>query len=181
MRCLVRHDGNARALLVIRAVVPHPRLSEHLMAETQLVIAAFVVERVLRKGRILRHLEAMRRGAHTDHRSAAIQIIIKVLHLLRRQSLKAQKHDSEICGVQRFHARDVLRLTRGDVAIRVDVEQHRTFEAVMLRKDARDGWQRFFRAIFMVSGQKDDVFAFARSVRAFIDKRCSAGERNEGE
>ena len=101
------HDGNARALLVIRAVVADPRLSEHLMAEAEFVVAALVVEGILRVRRVLRHFEAMRRRAHPDHRSAAFEVVIEVLHLLRREVLEAQEHDCEVGGIQRFDARHV--------------------------------------------------------------------------
>jgi hypothetical protein len=61
--------------------------------------------------RLRRAFEGMRRGAQADDRSAAIQVGIEVLHLLRRQALEAEEHDREVRGVQRLHARNVLRLT----------------------------------------------------------------------
>jgi hypothetical protein len=101
------HDGDACALRVIFAIMTNPSLSEHLMAEAELVIAAFVVIRILRIGRVLWNLEAMRGCAHADHGAAAIQIGIKMFHLLRREVLEAQEHHCEIRRVQRLDPRHV--------------------------------------------------------------------------
>ena len=149
IRRLLGDDGDACALLVIRAVMPHPRLTEHLMTETGFVTGGLGVVIILGVG-LRRAFEGMCGGAQPDHRSAAIQVGIEVLHLLRRQSLEAQKHHGEIRRVQRLHAGDVLRFTSGDVAIRVDVEKHRAFEPLMLRQNARQRRQRLLRAIFVI-------------------------------
>ena len=56
--------------------------------------------------------------------------------------------------------------------VRVDVEQHRALEAVMLGQNARQLRQRFLRAIFMIARQKDNVLAFSWACGPFIDQRC---------
>ena len=107
MRCLVRHEGDSSALHMILTVVANPCLTEHLMAEPEFIIGPFVIIRVFREGSILWHFKAMRRRAHADHGTTAVQIIIEVLHLLRGEVLEAQKHHREVGGVQRLDARHV--------------------------------------------------------------------------
>ena len=141
MRSLVRHDGDARALLVIGAVVAHPGLTEHLMTKTQFIAADLAIKGILSVGIILRCLETMRRRAQSDHRAASCKVGVKVLHQLRRKLLKAQEDHREIRCVQHLHARHVCNFARHNVAFLVDVEQHRAFEPLMLGQQTRDGRQ----------------------------------------
>jgi hypothetical protein len=155
------------------------------MAEAEFVVAAFVVEGILRVRRVLRHLEAVRRRAHPDHRSAALQVVIEVLHLLRREVLEAQEHDREVGGVQRFDARHV-RLVAGDDLTRlgINAKEHRAFETLVLRQDTSQLRQRLLGAILMVIRHEDDVLAFARPFGAFVNEwssRREGGEREQSE
>ena len=181
MRRLLRHDRDARALLVVLPVVPDPRLPEHLMPEAQLIARDLAVVGIFRKRIIRAHLEAVRRRAHPDHRAAALQIIIEVPHLLGGKPLKTQEHHRKIRAVERLHARDVLRLARADVAVLIDVKQHRAFESLMLREDARQRRQRFLRAVLVIAREEDDVLAFAGAVGALENKRCGVRETRERE
>lgn len=177
MRGLVRHEGDAGALLVIRAVMPHPGLPEHLMAEAEFVIAALVVERILRVGRVLRNLEAVCGRAQADDGAAALQVVIEVLHLLRWEVLEAQEHHREVGRVERLDARHVRRIARDDFArVFVDAKQHSAFEALMFCQKPRQARQRLLRAILMVIRHEDDVLAFARPFGAFKYERSGGGD-----
>jgi hypothetical protein len=58
----------------------------------------------------------MRRGAQPDHRPAAIEVGVEVLHLLLRKVLKPQEHHREVGRVERFHAGHV-GVARHDLAL----------------------------------------------------------------
>ena len=179
MRLLVIDDCDARALLVVLAVMPHPRLPEHLVPKAQLIIRALVVIRILRKRIILRQLEPMRRRAHPDHRPAAFQILIKVLHLLLREILETQKHHREVRRIQRLQARHVRSPPDNLPRRFIDIKKHRTLKSLMLREQSRHCRKRFLRAILVVPRQKDDVLALAGPLRAFVNKRRSTRESRE--
>ena len=108
-------DRDACALLVILSVVTDPSLAEHLMPEAKFIIWPFAIEGILRKRIGGRHFESMRRRPHPDHGSAAMEVVIEVLHLLGREILKPQEHDRQIGGIERFHAGHI-RVARDDLA-----------------------------------------------------------------
>ena len=183
MLILVLDDRDARALLVIRAVVTDPSLPKHLMTEAQFVAVHLAVEGVLGEGIILAGLEGVRRRAQSGDRSAAIEIRIDVLHLLLRELLEPQEHHHQVGGIERLHAWHV-RIPGDDVARgRIDVEQHCTLESLMLRQQPRQSRQRLLRPILVIAREEDDVLALAGAIGALKDQRCGAhrGHRQRDE
>ena len=138
MILFVVDDRDARALLMILAVMTDPGLAQHLVPKAEFVVRTLVVGGVFREWVGSPHFEGMRRRAHPDYGSAAIQIVIKVPHLLRREILEPEEHDREIRRIQRLHARHV-RVACDDLARqRVDIKKHRALEAVVLGQYARE-------------------------------------------
>ena len=121
------------------------------MAEAEFVVAAFVVERMLRVRRVLRHFEAVRSRAHPDHRSAALEVVIEVLHLLWWQILETQEDHGEISGIESFNARHVGFVTGDDLTrLGINAKDHRAFEALVFCQNTCQLRQRLLGAILMV-------------------------------
>ena len=82
-----------RAHLVICTVMARPGLTENLSAEAADVFLLRIDVVELGIGLPLRNLESMRRRSQTDDRSAAIEIVGDMLHLLVRQIAKTKEDD----------------------------------------------------------------------------------------
>ena len=181
MLLLAVDDGDLGALLMIRAVMSNPSLAEDLMTEARFVVGTFMVVGILGIRVCSIHFESMRRGAQTNHRSATSQVCIEVLHLLRWEILKAQKHHGQIGRLERFEARHV-GIARDDFTRRlVDVEQHGAFETVMLGQNARELRQCFFGAILVITREEDNMLSLARSVGPFVNERCGTRPTREAD
>ena len=77
---------------MVITVVPNPGLAQNLAAKTTLVLFAGIVPRVLDEGPS-RNPESVRRGANTQNRTAAIEVVHHVLHLFGGKVLKAKTND----------------------------------------------------------------------------------------
>ena len=138
------------------------------MAEAADVVVALVVPGVFFEFAGGGNLERMRRGAQSDDRTAAIEIRGDVFHLVCREILETQKDDGQIGGREGFEA-GRLGISGDDGAgLRIDVEQHGAFEALMLGQDACEGGQGFLRAILVIAREKNDVLALARASGALV-------------
>ena len=62
------------------------------------------------------------------------------------------------------------------MAVFIEPKEHGALEAIALGQDARDGRAGFLAAIFVVAGDKDDVFALARPFGTLINQRTGHGE-----
>ena len=155
----------AGALFAVAAVMINPRLAEHLLSKPARPILVVPVVFGIRALLVLFVLERVSAGAQRDDRFAGVDVIHEMFHLLIRQLAEAQAHHAQISGIQRFQAGDVGQCQRINRAVgRVDGEQHGAFESVPRRKNLRQHRQRFFGAILLVPGEKDDVLALARPV-----------------
>ena len=64
----------------------------------------------------------------------------------------------------------VDRHGRVDFALFVDPKKYSTVKSVMLAQDFRHHGHRLFAAVFLISGDENDVLAFAGTVTAGIDQ-----------
>ncbi len=171
MRLHCIDDGDAGALSMILTVMTDPRLPEHLMSKPEFIVSGFAAVVVLGKRLSCGDLKRMCRRSHSHHRTASIQISIEMLHLFCRQILEPQEHDCQVCGIKGFHVRNVRRSPCNDLAgARVDVEQYRAFEAVMLCQNSSERWQRFFRAILVIACDEHDMLTLPDPVLPFKDQ-----------
>ena len=172
---------------MVGAVVADPGLAQDLTAEAPLVVVALVVEGVFVERAVLRVAEAMGRGAQADDRAAAVQVVDDRLHLLDRDGLEAREDHEQVRVLQRLGAGDVAGVAQRDVAVlRVDPEQHRAGEALVLGEDARELRQGLLGLVLMVVGDEHDLLAFAGAFGADVRQRGigragDEAEQGEGE
>ena len=103
--------------------------------------------------------------------------------------LEPQEDDHQVGGAQRLEPGDVGAARLDESGLRVGREEHAALESVVPGEDPRQRRQRFLGAVLVVAGEKDDVLAGARALRAFVDdevriwrrERAAAGrERRTG-
>src|SRR5262245_33979475 len=124
-------------LLVIRAVVRDPGLTENLPPETtgkvRLVLPVPLQE--LRVGSL--DLKRMRRRAKAHDRSTASQIVGDLLHLVVGKILEPQEDDEKIGRLERVEPRDVRTARLDEPGLRISGEEDAALKTVMLRQNAR--------------------------------------------
>ena len=170
MGFLLGDELDAGALFVIAAVVPNPGVAKDLMSEAilgSLGLGAKIKVRVLGVGG---NLEGMGGGSQADNGAAAIQIIDDVDHLIVGEILEAGEDDHQICILQGLETGNV-GLSGFEFAVVVDSETDRAGEPVMLRENASEGWKSFLGAIFVITGNEDEVFALSHPLGSFVDDR----------
>ena len=146
-------DPLGRLMLVVAPVID-PLLAEDALAEgVEVGVGALTVE-----------LEGMGAGAQRHDRHPAAVGVDEVLHLRVRPGAIAQEHDDPVGRVERLGAGQRLAVFRVDRPVGIDGEEHRTFEPVPLAKNFCQHRQPLFAAVFLVSGEEDDVLALARAV-----------------
>ena len=104
-------------------------------------------------------------------------------HLLIGQVEETRENHEKVRLFQRFQTVD-FGGSRLDVAIGIHAKDNRALESEMFREDTRERGAGFLRAVFVVAGEEDDVFALPRSRPAFIDDGRGAdggGAEQEGE
>ena len=176
----LRDDGDARALLVIAAVVTHPGLSQHLVPEPVFVALDPGAEVILRKGaRLVAVAEGVGRGSQSHHRSSPVQVGIDVRHLLVRQRLEAGEDHEPVRRLEHFEPGDV-RLAGLHLAVLVEPEENGAIEAVMLGQDAGERGQGFLAAILVIAGDEHEVLVLGDVRVALVLHRVGGGARQQG-
>src|SRR5205823_146297 len=102
-----------------------------------------------------------------------IEVIDDRLHLFGGQILEAREDDHEVGALQRLRSGNIRFAGLDGARLGVDAEKDRAFEAVMLREDARQRWQRLLRLVFVIAGDEDDMLALAGAAGALVNKRRS--------
>ena len=126
-------------------------------------------------------------GVTIDDGTAAVKVIDNGLHLRDGDGLEAREDDQQVSVLQCFGAGDVAGVPQRDVAgLRVDAEQHRAGEALVLGEDARELRQGLLGLVLMVVGDEHDLLAFAGAFGADVRQRGigragDEAEQSEGE
>src|SRR5438270_5879926 len=127
VRLVLLDDNPARAFVSVIAMMIHPRVAQHLLAETTDPFPASPI--VLRKRTRLLELESMRAGTQTDDGLARAQVRNKMFHLFVGQRPKPQPHHTQIRRIQGFHAGYVRYDRRRDRPVRrIDSEKRGALE-----------------------------------------------------
>lgn len=177
---IFRDDIQAGAGHVVFTVVTGPVFAENLATEAAFVGFVFGSLGVFVEGAVRGNFEGVGGGAEPDDGTAAVEVVDEVLHLLVGPVLEAGVDDHEIGVIEDFNAGDV-GVTGIDVAVLVNAEEDRAFEAVMFREDARESGEGFFGAVFVVVGDEDDVFAGAEAFFGAFEDEGVGLEESGGE
>ena len=175
---------DAGGLLVVSSVVAHPGVAEDLMAKALLVFVAAVFEVEAGIGFALGNLESVGGSAQTDDGTATIDVVSDVLHLLIGQIQETGENHHEIGILEGFESFDIGS-TGFDVTLFIHSKQNSRFETLMLGENAGEGGTGFLGAVFVVRGDKDDVFSFPGSFATFVGdltenwNNCNEKEQEE--
>ena len=114
-------------------------------------------------------LESMGGGPQAHDRFAGVEVVLEVLHLFLRKVLEAQEDDHEVGCFQGLEAGDIGASGLDEAGLLVGGEENAALEAVVFRQDPAEGGQGLFAAVFVITGDEDDVFALAGSGLALPD------------
>ena len=164
-------DFPPRAFLAVVAVVVHPGLPQHLATITALEFRIRVVPRIFRVGTLQIHLviEGVGRCTQRDNGPPGVGVVNDLLHLGVGQFTKAGEEHHEIGVGQGIQAGNVVQGGGVDFAtFLVDGEEHGTRETVPHGQNLGHLWHALFRAVFLVTGDKDNVLALAGAFLALV-------------
>ena len=112
----------------------------------------------------------MRRGSKPNDRFAAVGELDDSGHLLVGQFSEPKEQDHQVGGVEGLEAGDVrLVIWFDDASLWVDGKQDCALEPVMYRKDLGKHRHAFFGSIFVIAGDKYDVFSSTRTLATRVD------------
>ena len=127
------------------------------------------------------------RGAHSDDRLARVEKLGKVRNLIFGELAKTCPDDHEIGRIERLGPGNVLLKRRVDVAaLGINREKDGAVETVLLTQDLCQHRESLLGAVFLVSRDKDDLFAvggafFGRKVEPVGGKGGDAGNGGDDE
>ena len=155
-----------------------PGVAIDLLAEAAAVVVASVVEVELGPLTFLA-IEAMGGGAEPDGGASTLEVSDKGVGLIIGELHEAGVKEEEVGFLEDVDVRDG-GAAAFDVSAFVHSEKDGAFEAVMLGEDLGDERAGFLRTVFVIVGNEDDVFAFARAFSAFVDERRGGEEAGGG-
>src|SRR5690606_9948580 len=99
-----------------------------------------------------------------DYSFARTPVVIKILHLIIRKLAEPHHQYHQVCRLKEVKPGDIrLKLGVDFSSLRIDREKYRAFESMVFGHDPRQHRQSFFRTIFLVTADKDDVFTLGTS------------------
>lgn len=121
-------------------------------------------------------------GAEGDDGFAGVEVVGEGLQLLIGEVAEAGANDDEVGFGDGFHAADVFLVVDIDeIAVGVEGEENRGFEAEAFAEDFGKHGTGFLGAIFFVAGDEDDMLVFAGEIGVAMEaERLSPVGRQEG-
>jgi hypothetical protein len=108
-------------------------------------------------------------GPEGDYRFTGQIEVGELPHLIIWPVTKPQLDDAEVGFLERLHSRLIGLAIGIDKALCIDREEDGAREAMPGCKNLGKLGQALFRPVFLVAGQKDDLFPFARTRLTFVD------------
>jgi hypothetical protein len=117
--------------------------------------------------RVIFNVECMRGSAEGDDRSSAFEIVVEMLHFLIPEVREPHEKHHQVGLIEHIQA-FYIRASGENIPVGVERVHDRTREPVALGHNACQRGKRFFAAVFMVCGYKNDVFTYARPLIALV-------------
>ena len=155
-----------------------PGVAVDLLAESAEVVIVFVVEVEFGPFAFL-SVEAVGGGAEADGGAATLEVVDECISLVVGEGHEAGVEEEKVGFFKGFDVGDG-GAAAFDVAVFIDAEEDGAFKTVMLGENFGDEGAGFFRAVFVVVCDEDDVLALSGAFSAFEGERCGHGEGGGG-